>query len=310
MPRHKPKLIAIIGPTASGKTALAVELARRFRGEVISADSRQVYRGMDIASGKVTKREMRGIPHSLIDVASPRRTFTAAHYQKLGKISIKKILTNGKLPIVAGGTGFYVDSLLYNYLLPSVKPDLKLRRSLEKLSTAELFRRLQKLDPRRAKNIDRNNPRRLVRAIEIVRSTNQPVPDRESALRRVSDYDVLKIGLAVPPERLKQNISVRLAKRLRQGMIDEVRRLHERDHLSWARLDGFGLEYRYASRYLRGMITKREMIDAIKKESWQYAKRQMTWFKRDAGVHWIKNAGQATVLAKKFIKKDDPHGIV
>jgi len=288
---HKSLVIAIVGPTASGKTALSVALAQRFNGEVISADSRQVYRGMDIGTGKVTRREMGGIPHYLLDVASPRRTFTAARYQRLGTKAIKHILTQGKLPIVAGGTGLYIDALLYDYALPAVKPDAKLRKKLEKRSAENLFAELKRRDPRRAKNIDRHNKRRLVRALEIVLLTKHPVPSREEALGRTSEYDVFKIGISPSPDELKKNIAARLAKRLRGGMVKEVEHLHE-NGLSWKRFDGFGLEYRFVSRYVRGMITKQEMIDSIKKESWLYAKRQMTWFKRDTTIHWIKNRGE------------------
>lgn len=299
----KPRVIAIVGPTASGKTALSIQLAKHFDGEIVSADSRQVYRGMDIGTGKVTRREMRGIPHHLLDVASPRRTFTAAHYQRLGKKAVEKILAKGKLPIVVGGTGLYLDTLLYNYTLPSVRPNSALRKKLEKRSTASLFSRLKRLDPRRAQAIDRHNKRRLVRAIEIVLVTKRPVPSREEAFRHENTYDVLKIGIAPAASKLKNNISLRLSKRLRgAALIKEIATLHK-NGLSWERLDSFGLEYRFVSRYIRGMISKAEMIAAVNQESWLYAKRQMTWFKRDKSIHWIKNPRTASALVKKFIKK-------
>lgn len=298
-----PKIIAIIGPTASGKTSLSIKIAKRFNGEVISADSRQVYRGMDLGAGKITKREMDGIPHHLLDVASPKRTFTAAHYQRLGNKAIKAVLAKRKLPIIVGGTGFYIDSLLYGYNLPSVKPDFGLRKKLESRSAAELFRQLEKCDPRRAHDIDRHNKRRLVRALEIVIGTKQPVPSREEAIAKKKSYDILAIGLMPAPQTLKKNIARRLAKRLRGGMIEEVRKLHSRDGISFKRLDGFGLEYRYVSRYLLGIITKQEMIGSINKESWQYAKRQMTWFKRDTNIHWMKDSRKTITLAKNFVKK-------
>ena len=298
-----PKIIAIIGPTASGKTSLSIKIAKRFNGEVISADSRQVYRGMDLGAGKITKREMDGIPHHLLDVASPKRTFTAAHYQRLGNKAIKAVLAKRKLPIIVGGTGFYIDSLLYGYNLPSVKPDFGLRKKLESRSATELFRQLEKCDPRRAHDIDRHNKRRLVRALEIVIGTKQPVPSREEAIAKKKNYDILAIGLMPVPQTLKKNIARRLAKRLRGGMIEEVRKLHSRDGISFKRLDGFGLEYRYVSRYLLGIITKQEMIGSINKESWQYAKRQMTWFKRDTNIHWMKDSRKTITLAKNFVKK-------
>src|SRR5258708_296896 len=171
------QVIAIVGPTASGKSTLAVNLAREFNGEVISADSRQVYKGIDIGTGKITKREMRGVLHYLLDVASQESTFTVAQFQKLGMQAIKKILAKGKLPIICGGAGFYIDSLLYDYALPSIPPNAALRKKLEKRSAAKLFRELKKPDPVRAKNIDRFNKRRLVRALEIVYATGGPVPE-------------------------------------------------------------------------------------------------------------------------------------
>lgn len=298
---RKERIVAIVGPTASGKTSLAIALAKRFNGEVISADSRQVYRGMDIGSGKATRREMRGVPHHMLDVASPRRTFTAAEYQKLGKIALKKILKKSKLPIVAGGTGFYVDSLLYDYAFPSVKPDAKLRRKLEAQSTEKLFMQLQQRDPRRAATIDRHNRRRLVRALEIILSTKKPVPDLE-LFKFKTHYDILKIGIDPGQEILKHNIHKRLLARLRGGkMENEVRELHK-NGLSWERLDTFGLEYRYVSRYLRGQIDKKKMMHEIEKESYRFAKRQMRWFKRDNSVRWVRNAQAAVPLAQKFLK--------
>ncbi len=297
-------VIVIVGPTASGKTALSIKIARRFDAEIISADSRQVYRGMDIGTGKITKREMRGVPHHMLDVASALRTFSAAAYQKKGKKIIKSILAKGKLPIVVGGTGFYIDALVYDYALPSVKPNKALRRRLEKQSTEKLFDELTKRDPRRAKTIDRRNRRRLVRALEIVLSTKKPVPSREQSLTRKSPYDVLKIGLMPSAAVLKKNIAARLKARLRQGMIKEVERLHK-NGVSWHRLDNFGLEYRYVSRYLRGMITRTEMVAAIEKESWQYARRQMTWFRRDPWVHWVKTQQSALTLLKANIKRKE-----
>ncbi|HVM77350.1 MAG TPA: tRNA (adenosine(37)-N6)-dimethylallyltransferase MiaA [Candidatus Paceibacterota bacterium] len=295
-------IVAIVGPTASGKTALSIALARKYNGEIISADSRQVYRGMDIGSGKATRGEMRGVRHHMLDVASPRSTFSVGQYQAISKKILKGILTRRKLPIVVGGTGFYIDSLLYNYALPSVKPDPALRRKLEKQSAEKLFAQLKKLDPARAANIDPHNPRRLVRALEIVLATGRPVPNREAALAQKTEYPILKIGLNPSAPALKKNIAARLAKRFRAGMIREVERLHA-NGVSWKKLDDFGLEYRYVSRYLRGMITKEQMIARIEKESWHYAKRQMTWFKRDKQIHWVKNKKQAQALVKQFIKR-------
>ncbi len=295
MSKHKPKIIVLVGPTASGKSDLAVHLAKKFNGEIISADSRQVYRGLNLGTGKITKREMCGVPHHLLDVVPPRQIFTVAHYQKLGKIAIKKILKRGKLPIIVGGTGQYVNALVNNSVLPAVKPDLKLRLRLDKLTAAVLFKRLQKLDPRRASNIDRHNKRRLVRALEIIEVTGKPVPKTESSIK----YQVLSIGIKKSDQELKNLIHGRLRARIRKGLVKEVEKLHS-SGLSWQRLDDLGLEYRWISRYLQNLMTKPEMLEKLETEIWRYSKRQMTWFKRDQDIRWVNKKDQALRLVKKF----------
>ncbi|MBI2013237.1 MAG: tRNA (adenosine(37)-N6)-dimethylallyltransferase MiaA [Candidatus Colwellbacteria bacterium] len=277
----KPRIIIILGPTASGKSDLAVNIAKKLNGEVISADSRQVYNGLDIGSGKITKREMRGVRHYLLDVASPKKVFTVAQYQKLGKRAIKDILHRGKLPIICGGTGLYIDALIYDKKFPAVPPNKKLRAKLEKLSTTELFVRIKKLDPERAKTIEKQNRRRLIRALEIIEELGK-VPK----IKTSSPYETLKIGIKLPRERLKKNITKRLEKRLKQGMVKEVENLHK-SGVSWKRLDDLGLEYRYVSRYLRDMINHNTMKEMILRESWKYARRQMTWWRKDQSIHWI-----------------------
>lgn len=293
----KSKIIVIVGPTASGKSDLAVKLAKKINGEIISADSRQVYRGMDIGTGKITKKEMAGVPHHLLDVALPKKVFTVADFQRLGQRAIKKILTKGKVPIIVGGTGFYIDSLIYNTPLPNVPPNTALRKKLEKLSAKKLFAKLKKLDPRRARNINPFNKRRLIRALEIISITGKPVPKTG---KQKTDFDVLKIGIKLPPQKLKQKIRARLKKRLQAGMIKEAKKLH-RQKVSWQRLDNFGLEYRCASRYLRGVIKKGEMFEKLEKEIWHYAKRQMTWFKRDKEINWVAKPRQAEKLTGNWL---------
>ncbi|MDO8664841.1 MAG: tRNA (adenosine(37)-N6)-dimethylallyltransferase MiaA [Candidatus Liptonbacteria bacterium] len=303
MENSLPKIIVIVGPTASGKTDLAIKIAKKFDGEIISADSRQVYKGMNIGTGKVTKKEMAGIPHHLLDVASPRRTFTVAHYQKLGSAAIKKILSKGKLPIIVGGTGFYIDTLLYNYNLPSVKQNLKLRHELEKKSAEELFNKLKKLDPRRAETIDRHNKVRLIRAIEIVIATKKPVP--KLALwqsQGESQYNFLKIGVKIGPKKLKERIKKRLMARFKDGMTEEVKMLRKKG-LSWKKLDSFGLEYRFISRSLRRIISKKEMEETLEQEIWKYSKRQMTWFRKDKKIKWVKKESEAFRLTKPFLSE-------
>jgi len=283
-----PKIIVILGPTASGKSTLAVKIAKKFGGEIISADSRQVYKGMDIGTGKVTKKEMAKIPHHLLDVASPKKQFTVAQYKKLSEKAIKKIHSHGKIPIICGGTGFYIQTI----------PDAKLRAELEKKSAKELFNRLKKLDPRRAKNIDKNNRRRLIRALEIVIKSGKKIP----ILKSEPKCEALIIGIKHNSKELKELIKTRLFKRLKQGMVKEIINL-KKSGLSWKRLEDFGLEYRYVAYYLQNKLSYNEMVGKLQKEIEHYAKRQMTWFKKDKRIRWITDLRQATKLIKEFLNK-------
>lgn len=278
----KPKLIIVAGPTASGKTALAIEIAKKYNGEVVSADSRQVYRGLDIGTGKATRREMAGIPHHLLDVASVRRQFSVAEYKRLADQAITDILSRGKMPILCGGTGFYIDAVVHGVILPEVPPDSALRTRLAQKTPAELLVMLQKLDPRRAKTIEQKNPRRLIRAIEISR-----VLGRVPAAKKQAHFDTLWIGTHIPEKELHERIYTRLYARIKQGMLMEVKRLHARGLLSWKRAEELGLEYRFISRHLRGTISREEMLSEIELEIRRYAKRQYAWFKRNDAIRWL-----------------------
>ncbi len=300
-PMKKSKIIVILGPTASGKSDLAVKIAHKFNGEIISADSRQVYKGLDIGSGKITKKEMKGILHHLLDVFSPKKIFTVTQYQELAKKAVKKIIKKGKVPIVCGGTAFYINALIYDYKLPAVPPQEKLREKLERKITAELFKQLKKLDSKRAKNIDRYNKRRLIRALEIVLTAKKPIPVLATACGSKNClYQTLKIGIKKPKKELKKLIKERLEKRLKMEMVDEVKKLHK-NGLNWQRLDDFGLEYRYISRYLRNLISYEEMVEILNQKIWQFSKKQMTWFKKDKNIHWIKNYKEAERLFRQFL---------
>jgi tRNA dimethylallyltransferase len=275
--KSKPKLIVVLGPTASGK----------------------IYRGLDIGSGKITKREMRGISHHLLDVANPKRQFSVVQYHRLATRTIEDILKRSKVPILCGGTGFYIDAVLGTTSVPEVPPDHALRKKLEKKSVEELFKMLRTLDPRRAKDIDEKNPRRLIRAIEIARALGS-VPPLET---KPSPYDVLSIGLTVNRDTLREKISARLTKRMKKGMLAEGRRLHAAG-LSWKRMRALGLEYRAMADLLTGITTRTEMTEKLTTEICQYAKRQMTWFQRDKNIKWFKPAARAKILkeVKKFLK--------
>ncbi|OGZ18063.1 MAG: tRNA (adenosine(37)-N6)-dimethylallyltransferase MiaA [Candidatus Nealsonbacteria bacterium RBG_13_37_56] len=291
------KLIVIVGPTASGKTDLSVKLAKKFRGEIISADSRQIYKGMDIGTGKVTKKEMKGIAHHLLNVVSPKTRFNVVKYKKLALRAIEKIQKKNKLPILVGGTGFYIQAVIDGIIIPPIKPDWKLRKKLEKKTNQELFKMLKKLDPNRAETIEKDNPRRLIRALEIVIKSKKTIPELK---KQPIKADVLMLGIKKDQKDLKELIRKRLLKRLKQGMMAEVKKLH-RSGISWKRLEEFGLEYKYIAFFLQGELTKQEMIEKLQKEIEHYAKRQMTWFKRDPRIVWVKNYSQAKNLITKTI---------
>lgn len=271
------KVLVIVGPTASGKSALAVALAKKLGGEIVSADSRQVYKGLDIGTGKITKREIRGIPHYLLDVADPKKQFSVAEYKTLALESINKILNKNKLPIIVGGTGFYIEALQMD--LPNVPPNLKLRQKLAKKSPAELYKMLGK------RNIDKHNKVRLIRALEIKHALGK-IPKIEQN----SDYDFVYIGLK--PTDLDKKIYKRLLERV-PGMIKEGSKLHKKG-LSYKRMEELGLEYRYLARYLKGDMDKTQMTNELYKEIIKYSKRQMTWFKKNKKITWFGSSSDAT----------------
>jgi len=295
--KYNKKLIVILGPNASGKSALAVELAKKFNGEIISADSRQVYKGMDIGTGKITKSEMQGIPHYLLDVSSPKRRFSVAQYQKKANDTIKKIYKKRKIPIICGGTGFYIQSVIDGIIIPEVKPDWKFRNLLEKKSSEQLFQMLKYLDSRRAENIDKHNKRRLVRAIEIIVKTKKHIP----ILQKKEKFDLLILGITRDKMELQKRIKERLEKWLKQGIIEEVKRL-KKSGLSWKRIEEFGLEYKFIAYQLQNKMEYNEMVERLQKAIENYAKRQMTWFKRDKRIYWLKDKKTAKMLIKKFYK--------
>jgi tRNA dimethylallyltransferase len=303
--KTKPRIIVILGQTATGKSDVAVELAKKFEGEVISADSRQVYRGMNIGTGKVTKKEMKGVPHYLLDVADPKKRFSVVDYQKLALKKIQGIIKNGKIPIIVGGTGFYIESIINNIVFPIAPINNSFRKKLEKKSVTELFKILKIMDSRRAKEIDVNNPIRLIRAIELAKVFGKvPVISKNPR----SEYEILQIGLRPHPEILKAKIKYRLLKRIDMGMIKEVENLHKKG-LSWRRLYELGLEYRFVSLFLQRKISKTEMIEGLANAIWQYAKRQNTWFKRDPRIHWYdptskKDSAKLGKQISIFLKKN------
>ncbi len=300
---QKPKIIVILGPTSSGKSDLAVKLAQKFNGEVISADSRQVYKGLNIGTGKITKKEMKGVKHHLLDIANPRKKFTVSDFVKATNSTVVKIVARGKIPILCGGTAFYIDALLGDRQIPEVPINEKLRAKLERKSVEELFAILSDLDPERAKSIDRQNPRRLVRAIEICKalgSVPKQIASSQSDFR--NKFEILKIGTKIDEAELRNRINKRLEKRLKQGMIAEAKGLHARG-LTYKRMRELGLEYGALADLLENKITKEEMVARLQKEIWHYAKRQMTWWKKDQEILWIKPSPTiASQIIKEFLR--------
>ncbi len=316
--RGRPKVVVVVGPTSSGKSNLAVEIAQACNGEIISADSRQVYRGMNIGSGKVPisyepngeskksgirKMPRRGkatyyrnIRHHLLDVASPKRTFTVAQYQQHAQRALRTIIKRGKLPIICGGTGMYIDAVIYNYQFPPVPPQPQLRKKLDRMSTHKLIALLSAQDPERAAHIDVHNRRRLIRALEIIQVTGQQV----TKLHTTSPYHTLWIGIHIPRKTLVRRIATRLRTRIKEGMIREVEQLHQ-SGISWHRLESFGLEYRYITQYLQKKFTKDVMVAELERAICRYAKRQMTWFKKNRNIHWIDTAQEAISLTRQSI---------
>jgi tRNA dimethylallyltransferase len=279
--KNKPSILVICGPTATGKSDLAVSLAQKFNGEIISADSRQVYRGLDIGSGKITKEEMCGVPHHLLDVMDPKDIFSVEKFKTLAQKAVVDIISRGKLPIICGGTGFYIHYVIDDVSIVEVAQNEALRADLSAKTPAELFSLLQTLDSDRAENIDTQNPVRLIRAIEIASALGKVPP-----ISTNSPYDVFQIGVDLPDEVLKIKIKTRLEKRLSGGMIGEVQRLVA-EGLSWQRLSAFGLEYRYVASFLKKEISESEMVEKLLSEIWHYAKRQRTWFRKDKRIQWF-----------------------
>ena len=293
----KPPLVIITGPNASGKSELAVRLARRFDGEIVSADSRQVYRGLDIGTGKITRRGMSGIPHHCLDIASPRRTVSVAEFQQRAERTIADILRRGRIPFLVGGTGFWVDAVAQGMTLPDVPPNPKLRKRLSRKSARNLLAILRRLDPRRPKTIEQKNPRRLIRAIEIAKALG-----RVPRLTRSYPYNILWIGVQRTPEEVRGRIRKRLAARFAAGMVGEARRLRERG-LSWKRFHELGLEYRFLADYLRGRITRRECAARIERANNDYARRQMVWWKQRNELTWVRNEREAAAAIRQWLRQ-------
>ncbi len=291
----KPKLIVILGPTASGKTGLSIKLAKTLKGEIVSADSRQIYKHLDLGTGKVTKKEMSGIPHYLLDIVLPSKKYSVGQYQKNAYKIINKIIKSKKIPFLVGGSAFYIYSIVDGWQFPQTKTDWKLRKELEKKSVQELLEILKKLDPKRAQTVEQKNPRRLIRAIEIATQLGY-VPE----LKHNPQYDCLLIGIKREDQELKKLIKKRLLARIDQGMVKEVQNLYRKKILTAKRANELGLEYKWIMKYILNEITSAQMIESLNSDIWRFSRHQMNWFGKDKRIHWVKNQQEAQKLIKKW----------
>lgn len=275
---RKNKVIAVVGPTASGKTAFAVDLAEKIGGEIISADSRLVYKGFDIGTAKPTLDERRGIPHYMIDIAEPEVDYSAGLYVHEAKRIIEDIQSRGKVPIIAGGTGLYINILLMNYDLPKVEPDYELREALK--LEEDLPAILAELDPETAQLIDKNDRKKLIRAIEIVKTTGKPIQRRKNN----PEYEIEWIGLNYPRDMLYDRINRRVDLMFEAGLIDETKNLLQKH----GRIPNllYTIGYQEVIQYLDGLLTLGEAVDKLKQNTRRYAKRQLTWFRKNPAINW------------------------
>lgn len=292
-------MVVLLGPTAGGKTAWGVKLAKKFNGEIISADSRQVYRGMDIGTGKDKATYGQVKVHGL-DLVSPKSQYTVAAYQRYAYKTIKDIISRGKLPIMVGGTGLYINAVVYGYQFNNQSDNKKLiavRARLEKWSLKKLLTKLKEIDPQTYKKIDRQNRRRVQRAVEIYLISGKTKSEADT--KQAPPYQFCVIGIDVPCDELHRRIKRRLMERIaKEGMVAEVEQLHKTG-VSWKKLDSFGLEYRWISRFLRGQIDLATMLQQLERDIQQFAKRQLTWWRKDTDITWVNIYQQAEKIVIK-----------
>lgn len=286
----KQKVIVICGPTASGKTALSIELAKKINGEIVSCDSMQIYKEMDIGTAKPTKEEMQEIPHYMINTIFPNERYSVADYKKDAKKAIREIIKKGKVPIIVGGTGLYVDSLIYEIEYFDIKFDEKYRQELEeqvrKDGLEKLYNKAKKIDPEAMLKISSNDKKRILRVLEIYKATGKTKTEQERKSReKEPEFDYLVYGLNMPREKLYERINLRVDIMIKQGLIKEVEKIYKKYNEFPTAMQGLG--YKEVVEYLEGHLTKEEMIEKIKQETRRYAKRQMTWFRKNKQTIWL-----------------------
>ena len=287
---NKPKVIVICGPTASGKTSLSIELAKRINGEIISCDSMQIYKDMNIGTAKVTEEEMQGIQHYLIDFVSPDIRYSVANYKNDAEKAIKIIINKGKIPIIVGGTGLYVDSLIYGIEYPEIKFDEKYREKLEKEANEKgleiLYNKAKKIDEQAMQKISPNDRKRIMRVLEIYHATGKTKTEQEIESRKKDiKYDYKVFAINIDREKLYERINKRVDEMIEKGLIEEVKKLQKKYNHFPTAMQGLG--YKEVVEYLQNEISKDEMIEKIKQESRRYAKRQLTWFRKNKQTRWL-----------------------
>jgi tRNA dimethylallyltransferase len=282
---YRPRLPVILGPTASGKSALGISLAQLYTGEIVSADSRQVYRGLDIGTAKISEAEQALVPHHLLDVVDPHEIYTVSQFQQAAMEAIDGILRRGHQPLLVGGSPHYIQTVIENLAIPQVPPQPELRARLEARPLTDLLKELETLDPQSAASIDRNNPRRVIRALEVCLITGQPFSAQRGM--REPRYTPLLLGIHWPREELYQRIDQRIEERMQQGLVQEVEDLLNQE-LSQERLESFGLEYRFVSRFLHHEFSSQnEMVQKLKYASHDFTRRQLSWFRKMSQIIWL-----------------------
>lgn len=287
--KELPRILVVLGPTGSGKTDLGIAIAKKNNGEIISADSRQIYKQMDIGTAKPKgewkdgKYFVNGIPHYLMDVVNPDENFTVADFKVQAIAHIDDILKHNKLPIIVGGTGLYIWSVVDNLEIPKVAPNTELRMELEKKTQPELIEMLKQLDPESAEKIDLKNPRRVLRALEVAMTTGESFFNQRK--KQESLYDAQEFGINISKEDLYKRLDARVDQQIKDGLVDEVKSLSEK--YSWNLPSMSGIGYKQIGYYLRGEMTLEQAIELLKRDTRRYAKRQMTWFKRDPRIKWL-----------------------
>ncbi len=287
----KPKVVVIVGPTASGKTALSVKLAKKINGEIISSDSMQVYKDMNIGTAKVTEEEKEGIEHYLVDFVSPNERYTVSDFKKDAENAINKIIEKNKIPIIVGGTGLYVNSIIYNINYTDMEFDEEYRNELMDIAKTEeglkrLYEKAREIDEVAANAISRNDKKRIMRILEIYKATGKTKTELEKESRKIdSPYEFYLFGINIEREKLYEKINRRVDLMVEKGLVDEVKTLLEKYDSFPTAMQGLG--YKEVKEYLDGETSYNDMIEKIKQESRRYAKRQMTWFRRNEGIIWL-----------------------